>query len=253
MKRGYACCPAKCRHFILLGLREDRVFHGPRGAQQRILYKAILFFPEEWRMALERIKHLVGAAGRALTHRAAQGRSLLAFRLCFEVIQRRQAPGRLWTCLIHLAHESDFPVSLTHRVFGGDAAMRFFRLALRYVAKSGEVWCEGARIFLDPTCSYFSPQHARIALNFAAFFTPQYGDVFIEVAVAPPTHPQGIRLHMDRQRRALCRPPPAPPPADVAARRCAVASSLYPQRLPLQPQLRSLVEPLCCLLHLHAQ
>ena len=74
--------------------------------------------------------------------------------------------------------------------------MRFFRLALRYVAKSGEVWCEGARIFLDPTCSYFSPQHARIALNFAAFFTPQYGDVFIEVAVAPPTHPQGIRLHM---------------------------------------------------------
>ena len=70
------------------------------------------------------------------------------------------------------------------------------RLALRYVAMSGEVWCEGARIFLDPPSSYFSPQHARIALNFAAFFTPQYGDVFIEVAVAPPTHAQGIRLHM---------------------------------------------------------
>ena len=81
-------------------------------------------------------------------------------------------------------------------MFGGDVALRFFRLAIRYVAKSGEVWCEGARIFLDPACSHFNPRHARIALNFAAFFTPQYGDIFIEVSERSEPHPQGIRLHM---------------------------------------------------------
>ena len=81
-------------------------------------------------------------------------------------------------------------------MFGGDTAMLFFRLALRYVAKSGEVWCEGARIFLDPACSYFDPRSARVALNFAAFFTPQYGDIFIEVTVMTRCYAQGIRLHM---------------------------------------------------------
>ena len=49
--------------------------------------------------------------------------------------------------------------------------------------KSGEVWCEGARIFLNPTSSSFSIKNARIALNYAVFFTPQYGDSYIEVFI----------------------------------------------------------------------
>ena len=77
---------------------------------------------------------------------------------------------------------------VNRRLFGSDEAMRFFRLALHHVAKSGEVWCEAARIFLHPSSRFFSLHNARIALNFAAFFTPQYGDIFIEVRAPPCSH-----------------------------------------------------------------
>ena len=65
-------------------------------------------------------------------------------------------------------------------MFGGDVALRAFRKALCHVTKSGEVWCEGARIFLDPCCRAFDLLNASKCLNYAVFFTPQYGDTFIE-------------------------------------------------------------------------
>ena len=61
--------------------------------------------------------------------------------------------------------------------------MVVFRKSLRHVAKSGEVWCEGARIFLNPCSSLFSLKNAAKCLNLAVFFTPQYGDSFIEVSI----------------------------------------------------------------------
>ena len=66
------------------------------------------------------------------------------------------------------------------RMFGGDVALKAFRKALCHVTKSGEVWCEGARIFLDPCCRAFDLLNASKCLNYAVFFTPQYGDTFIE-------------------------------------------------------------------------
>ena len=59
-------------------------------------------------------------------------------------------------------------------------ALRAFRKALCHVTKSGEVWCEGARIFLDPCCRAFNLLNASKCLNYSVFFTPQYGDTFIE-------------------------------------------------------------------------
>ena len=59
--------------------------------------------------------------------------------------------------------------------------MRYFRCSLHHVAKCGEVWCEGARIFMNPSSSYFDLLNASKCLNYAVFFTPQYGDSFIEV------------------------------------------------------------------------
>jgi len=51
-----------------------------------------------------------------------------------------------------------------------------FQRALREVPKSGEVWCEGARIALARR----DFATARKYLDFAIQFTPQYGDSFIE-------------------------------------------------------------------------
>ena len=60
-------------------------------------------------------------------------------------------------------------------------ALKAFRKALCHVTKSGEVWCEGARIYMNPTSSHFHLLNASKCLNYAVFFTPQYGDSFIEV------------------------------------------------------------------------
>ena len=56
-----------------------------------------------------------------------------------------------------------------------------FLLAVHYAQRSGEVWCEGARLFLNPSSPYFSLKNAQICLGHAATFSSQCGDVFIEV------------------------------------------------------------------------
>lgn len=55
-----------------------------------------------------------------------------------------------------------------------------FREALKQVPKSGEVWCEGARVHLHPLSPHFDLSTASRYLEFAIQFTPQYGDSFIE-------------------------------------------------------------------------
>lgn len=56
--------------------------------------------------------------------------------------------------------------------------MEAFRKALQEVPKSGEVWCEGARLFMIG--EHKNLLRAKKFLQFAVYFTPQYGDSFIE-------------------------------------------------------------------------
>ena len=62
MKRGLWCCPSKCRHFILVDYAKTEFFGGHVEASSSILHRSIILFPEEWRMALERVNQLVVAA-----------------------------------------------------------------------------------------------------------------------------------------------------------------------------------------------
>ena len=54
--------------------------------------------------------------------------------------------------------------------------------ALLEIPKSGEVWCEGARLCMSkhPNNPYFNLEKALKYLDFAIQFTPQYGDSFLE-------------------------------------------------------------------------
>lgn len=107
-----------------------------------------------------------------------------AYRLCRRSIRHYVGAGRLWSSFIHLSHQYKHILLIIVRLFGAEEALGLFSyLALHHVAKSGEVWCEGVRIFLDPTSSHFSPSNALKALNYSAFFTPQYGDIIIEVMI----------------------------------------------------------------------
>ena len=58
-----------------------------------------------------------------------------------------------------------------------------FQAAINEISKSGEVWTEGARLFMNshPENPYFNLELAIKYLNFAIHFTPQYGDSFLEL------------------------------------------------------------------------
>lgn len=58
--------------------------------------------------------------------------------------------------------------------------MKVLRKALQAVPKSGEVWCEAARIHLNPLSTSFDIKISSTYLDFATKFTPQYGDSFLE-------------------------------------------------------------------------
>lgn len=53
--------------------------------------------------------------------------------------------------------------------------------AIWEIPKSGEVWCEGARLLMSPRSTKFDLLNAKKFLDFAIYFTPQYGDSFLEL------------------------------------------------------------------------
>lgn len=87
-------------------------------------------------------------------------------------LELHPATGRLWSALVALHHSGEG---------GAEAALSTFKKAAQEVAKSGEVWCEGARIFMNPLGRNFNLQRANKCLEFAVHLTPQYGDSFLEL------------------------------------------------------------------------
>jgi len=96
-------------------------------------------------------------------------RTQRALKEARKALDVHRGTGRLWAVLIQLEHGH-----------GVERQLSVFQQALLEVPKSGEVWCEGARICLNPYSSCFNLDAARNFLDFAIEFTPQYGDSFIE-------------------------------------------------------------------------
>lgn len=115
----------------------------------------------DWKVFLE---HIFMEARQGCLQ-AAQSTAMCALEL-------HPATGRLWSALVALHHSGDG---------GAQAAQATFKKAAQEVAKSGEVWCEGARIFMNPLGHAFNLQRANKCLEFAVHLTPQYGDSFLEL------------------------------------------------------------------------
>eukprot|EP00755_Sulcionema_specki_P007334 Sspe_Gene.37963::Locus_18318_Transcript_1_2_Confidence_0.800_Length_4250::g.37963::m.37963 len=78
--------------------------------------------------------------------------------------------GRIWALCLQL--------------YGGHHKVqveKMLRKALQNVPKAGEVWCEGARLHMNPLSKHFDLEKSAVYLNYAIRFTPQYGDSFIEM------------------------------------------------------------------------
>ena len=101
--------------------------------------------------------------------RLGEWKSALAF--CAHSVSKFHSVGRLWAAWI----------LLRHLYLGPEAAFPTFLCAIQLLPKAGEIWCEGGRLFLNPSFRRFSPHKAHLCLSFAISLTPQYGDAFFEV------------------------------------------------------------------------
>jgi la-related protein 1 len=85
-------------------------------------------------------------------------------------MQYHSGSGRLWALRIQV------------QVWSGiESQISVFREAIKSVPKSGEVWCEAARLCMNPLSEYFNLDAAKQYLDLAHKFTPQHGDTLVEL------------------------------------------------------------------------
>lgn len=160
LENALRCSPPKSLTVVLLDCARIEEFRGDLASARALLDYAreMPWGKKEWKVWLESI---------LFERRAGQIQTAVA--LSEAALELHSGTGRLWAVLIQLkAHESP------------EDQLRVLYNALRLVPKSGEVWCEAARLFTNPKTMYFDLNRARKCLSFALQFTPQYGDSFIE-------------------------------------------------------------------------
>ena len=164
--------PKKMRCMVLLEQSRMHEFVGDLPAARAVLRAAQVEARLEWKVFLESVL-LELRAGRI-------DAAIAEARAALEV---HNGTGRLWAILIQMCQKQPHAPGrrLGHTQGSLKEQWSIFRTAIKSVPKSGEVWCEGARICLNPYAPrYFNLKAAKRFLNFAHTFTPQYGDSFIE-------------------------------------------------------------------------
>lgn len=157
--RAHEVAPEKVRSLTLLDYARLHEYIGERDLARAILCKGRAAYGHDWKVWLESI--LVETRGQ---------NTIRAFEIASSALEVHGGTGRLWSALVQLS-----------QFVGGDSVQySAFRKALNAVPKSGEVWCEGARIHFNPFSDVFDVDRARRHLFFAERFTPQYGDSFLE-------------------------------------------------------------------------
>ena len=156
---AYEVVPDKGRVATLLECARLEEFDGNLSLARAILCKCRSEGPSDWKVWLESVLLEI----RHCNYNRAADFAKNALKL-------HSGTGRLWASLVQLCYFDG----------GENAQYVSLKRALRTVPKSGEVWCEGGRIHLNPFSSTFDLDEARRHFFFATRFTPQYGDSFIE-------------------------------------------------------------------------
>mmetsp|Transcript_29768 Transcript_29768/g.44006 ORF Transcript_29768/g.44006 Transcript_29768/m.44006 type:complete len:1359 (+) Transcript_29768:301-4377(+) len=189
------CCPSNLSWKVWLAGGRMEISAGKIEVARKLFVRALQVVPEKGKVAtlLEcaRLEELAGdipLARSILTKSRLEqntdwkvwlGSVLLEMRdrkyntalfLAKQAVEKYPGTGRLWACLVQLQFIEG----------AEDAEYASLKSALSSVPKSGEVWCEGGRIHLNPFSKRFNLQEAGRHLRFATRFTPQYGDGFLE-------------------------------------------------------------------------
>jgi len=156
--QAYRVVPEKGRAAALLECSRLEEFVGDTEVARAILCKARTDVGSDWKVWLESVLLEIRC-----------GRQRRAIDLAQTALRTHSGTGRIWACLVQL-----------RQLDGEEAQYNSLKCALRAVPKSGEVWCESARIHLNPFSTIFDLKKACNQLAFATKFTPQYGDSFLE-------------------------------------------------------------------------
>lgn len=156
--KSHSVVPAKGRPSVLLECVRLEEFIGNTKLAKAILCKTRTEAKADWKVWLQSVSMEVRSGNRKLAINLAQ-RGLL----------QHSGTGRLWATLVQLREQD-----------GEEQQMKALKKALYAVPKSGEVWCEAARIYLNPFSPCFDLCISSRYLEFATKFTPQYGDSFVE-------------------------------------------------------------------------
>jgi tetratricopeptide (TPR) repeat protein len=157
--RAHNVVPEKGRIATLLECARLEEFDGDLDLARAILCKSRQALTSDWKIWLESVLLEIR-----------DGKFLRAVNLAKQSLVKHSGTGRLWAALVQLSY------------FEGNEDLQLSKLAtaLQFVPKSGEVWCEGGRIRLNPFSKFFNLSEASRDLFFATRFTPQYGDGFLE-------------------------------------------------------------------------
>jgi la-related protein 1 len=142
-------CSTKTRSVVLLDKAKCLEIQGQIDAARASFIEAN-HDSKDWRFEFDRIMF---EARQGAAHEQLQAR-------VEEAVDVYPASGRLWALCVQL-QRSDAEKT------------RQFKKALGSVPKSGELWCEGARMLLQPHSKLFNPVLAMERLVMAANFTPQ--------------------------------------------------------------------------------
>ena len=142
-------CSTKTRSVVLLDKAKCLEIQGQIDAARASLIEADRD-SKDWRFEFDRIMF---EARQGAAH------ELLQMRV-EEAVEVYPASGRLWALCVQLQRSDAEKI-------------RQFKRALGSVPKSGELWCEGARMLLQPHSKLFNPALAMERLVMAANFTPQ--------------------------------------------------------------------------------
>lgn len=166
IRSALACAGPKCLPAVLIECARLEECVGDTETAEEVLQAAKLLAPRDWKVCLE----LVLLARR-------HGRMHEALLQAMDSLNEHSGTGRLWAALIQLR----YPFSVADQY-------HTLSTALLRVPKSGEVWCEGARLHLNPISPRFDLSLAVKFLGFAVRFTPQFGDSFVEMVRAHLLH-----------------------------------------------------------------
>jgi hypothetical protein len=134
-------------------------YGGDAVAAQRTFRQAVADYRAEWRVFLEFAQFFL--------HRRNVPQAIATLD---DGLRTHPGSGRLWAVRVQL-----------EAFVGLDAQAVALRKAVEAVPKSGEVWCEAARMALNPLSPFFNLAAARRYLEFAYRFTPQHGDSLFEM------------------------------------------------------------------------